>query len=219
MAGGNGGGGSPLSNATANWLDSLGDAECERRVFERLASGISTTTLTRMLSQERIEDGDGLPIVRSGIYRWKDRTPERRAAWQVAIRLQAEAWADKEGAIYKQLSKKRFYSREELKLAEMRGKHYRWLASVSDRERYGEAGNTNITNVAIDARQLHLTATRQVGQVFDHLFERRIETHTTAMIEDAEMVEDDDFAVLLGARLAPAPKRIAPAVDPLADLL
>ncbi len=183
-----GSGGQPLARATVEWLNRLGDAACERLIFDRLAEGVTTRQLVKELELKRELDDDG-PVTRSGLYVWRAETDERLAAWQLAIKLGGEAHAEASGDILDEMKDRRFITKEEVKISELRSNHRKWLASVSDRERYGEVKQQG-AGVVLNVEHLHLTAARSVGAALDDLYDKkRALPAPTEEVEEAEVIE------------------------------
>lgn len=178
----------PQAVACADWLESLGDARCERLIFDRFAEGITTRRVVELLQEYAALTGHAGPIVRVGLYKWQHRTTERMEAWKESLRIGAERHAEVEGELYDQLgerAKQVYVSREEVKVTELKGKHRRWLASVTDRERFGERQIAeNVTQVNVGT--LHLSAAREVNAVFSNVFDRKTPRAAIA----AESVEE-----------------------------
>lgn len=189
-------GSQPQASGCADWLESLGEARCERLIFDRFAEGITTRQVVEELIVYAREVGYEGPVVRVGLYKWQHRTPEREAAWKESLRVGAERHAEVEGELYDELaehSRVRYVSREEVKITELKGKHRRWLASVTDRDRYGERHTPEgVTQVNVGT--LHLTAAREVNQVFSNVFDRKtpraaIEVTATEALPEARPID------------------------------
>src|SRR5690606_24313629 len=113
----------------------------------------------------------------AAFYAWKKRNPEREIAWQAALAARASTFAEDGIDILDGLADAD-PTNEEIRLAEARVAHRKWLASVSDRERYGQQTKVDV-NLSVNG--LHLTATRNVEALFNG---------------DDDEVEDADFEVV-----------------------
>lgn len=177
--------GRPLTQAGVDKLNTFSLEDIERRIFDRLADGVTV----RELAEE-------CGVTKGAFYEWKKQDPALAAAWDAALKARAETFAEDGIQILDDLTKVRIWTdsdgkehripltAEEIRLAEARVKHRVWLASVSDRERFGQKSEVNV-NLTVSG--LHLTATRSVEALFD--------------------AEDADFEVVEEPRRLPPPKR------------
>lgn len=169
--------GRPLTMADVEALEEIPDAEIERVIFDRIADGC---TIRRL--------GEELGVRPAAFYAWKKRNPEREIAWQAALAARASTFAEDGIDILDGLADTD-PTNEEIRLAEARVAHRKWLASVSDRERYGQQSKVDV-NLSVNG--LHLTATRNVEALFSG--------------SDDE-VEDADFEVVPEERRIERPRR------------
>lgn len=95
---------------------------------------------------------------------WLNESDERRAAYQAARELSAEAAAEKAERILSD-AKKNATTMPQVALAKERAKHYRWLAKVRNRNAYGEQPAGVNVNFHAHIGKLHLDALRRVGRV------------------------------------------------------
>lgn len=192
-------GGTPMRVATASWLESLGDAACERLIFDRIADGTSMRRLLRLLQMEADLDDPPLTLTMLGLYKWKKAKPERIVAWDEALKAQATNHAEDAGEILDDAEMENVFDHQYVRKAEARAKHRVWLASVNDRERYGEARQS--AAIQINVGTLQLTAMKDVGAVMDGLYEE------VAITPDVKRLppESADFEVVLGDLSAPDP--------------
>jgi hypothetical protein len=117
----------------------------------------------------RIADGDSVlkimkdfGLSRAMWYRWLDLEPEtRRARYAEAQKLSADAYAETAGDILDVLSNKDGVTSPEVQLASARAGHRKWLASVRNKDVYGDA--KNLLTVNLNVADLHLDALRQHG--------------------------------------------------------
>lgn len=177
------------SRATVSFLNAMGDAWCERTIYDRLAEGITTRDVVKELIALAMDEGYYGPLVRSGLYEWREETPERRKAWERAIKLGGESRIEEAGIILDDLAAKRFVSPEEVKIGDLRAKYRVWLGTVTDRERYGEKHIVNTTHVTVN--DLHLHASRGVNSALQDAFERPVlPASTDEVIVEAEVIEE-----------------------------
>jgi hypothetical protein len=110
------------------------------------------------------EIGERFGVSNHMIYNWINKGgEERRTAYRLARKESADAVADRAGDILDDLadeSTKREITSPEVKLAEARAQHDKWLASKADPEMYGETKAP-----LLQIGELHLSALRQHGAV------------------------------------------------------
>lgn len=182
--------GRPLTMADVERLEEIPAAEIERVVFDRLAEGCTVRRL-----------GEELGVRPAAFYAWKKRDPEREIAWQAALAARASTFAEDGIDILDDLTKVRIWTdsegkehrvpmtTEEIRLAEARVNHRKWLASVTDRERYGQQSKVDV-NLTVNG--LHLTATRTVESLFAN---------------SGEDADEADFEVVEDVKQLPSPRR------------
>jgi hypothetical protein len=197
--------GRPLTMADVEVLEAIAPADVERRVFDRIADGCTVRGLAKELG-----------VMASAFYVWKKRDPEREIAWAAALAARATTFAEDGIDILDDLTKPRTWidkdgkehfwpvTTDEIRLAEARVKHRVWLASVSDRERYGQQSKVDV-NLTVNG--LHLRATRSVEKLFaDGGEEEEAEFEVVDGYQERSKIEDEFD---MKPRLAPGKKRIA----------
>lgn len=126
-------------------------------VFERIAEGVPI--------REVVAD---LGCSRSFLYRWRDakgHKERRRAKWEAAVKASAHALAEDSAVPLEELARNsEGLTNAEVSLAKARSEYRRWLASVRDRDTYGEAKQEAV-QVNLSIGQLHLDALRQRGSM------------------------------------------------------
>lgn len=135
-------------------IASLPDGEDE--VFEMIASGLSIGKVAEHYGTSRQQ-----------LYTWRDRDGQkerRREKWELAMKASASAKAEEGETILDELSERELPpSTADVSLANSRAAYKRWLASVRDRETYGEKAQG--PNVVVNIQALHLDALRKMGNM------------------------------------------------------
>lgn len=148
-------------------------AEIERQggddvILDRIAAGDRVTQIARDYG-----------VSHTMLWRWAKQNPERKAAYDEARRLSADALVDKAQGGLEECTAD---NSAQVSLANSKANFYRWLAGVRDRVQYGE--EKQVVNIA----ELHLNALRAYGGPS----QRQLEAETT---QEAEYtIEHDDAA-------------------------
>lgn len=134
----------------------------DEHVFDMLRSGMSV----RRIAETFDVPGHG-GISRPLMYRWRDRSEERKAGWAKAMREGAHALAEDAGDVLEDLPE----DPTSAQVAKAKGisEHKKWLAGLRDRDSYG-AGPSTVVGV-VGLPELHLNALRAVG----HMDHRRLQ--------------------------------------------
>ena len=119
---------------------------------------------------ERVADGETIKSIMSDFgysrgmfYTWvKSGGEKRQEKFMVARTLSADAMVDDGLAILDALQDLTMLSNAEVSAATSRANYRRWLATVRNREEYGEKAGVNV-NLTIN--QLHLDALRRAGHM------------------------------------------------------
>lgn len=139
-------------------------------ILDRIAAGDKVTQIAKDYG-----------VSHTMLWRWAKQNPERKAAYDEARRLSADALVDKaQGG----LEECEADNSAQVSLANSKANFYRWLAGVRDRDQYGEAQQKQVVNIA----ELHLNALRAYGGPS----QRQLEAETTQ--EADYTIEPDDAA-------------------------
>lgn len=92
----------------------------------------------------------------AALYKWRRETPERLALWNEALKARAEFLAEETLEIADDVD----LDPEAIRKAELQTKARQWLASVSDRERFGKDA---AARTQVNIGTLHLTAVKEVN--------------------------------------------------------
>ncbi len=93
---------------------------------------------------------------RSLLYRWLNMESERKEAWREAKRLSADALVEQAGELLDSAEEIVGITSAKVSLRRERAAYRRWLASVRNREEYGESPSS--VNVAVSLGDLHMQA-------------------------------------------------------------
>lgn len=136
-----------LRNQIAH-IESLGP-EGEEHILAMLAGGDTVKKVAVYLGFP--------PTSLASLYKWRDATPERKAAWQQAIAYRAQSLAEESIDIADEANE----NPDAIRKAELRVKARQWLAGVSDRTNYGKDAAAKLT---INVQNMHLTAVESVNR-------------------------------------------------------
>lgn len=163
--------GRPLLQTLAAKIDALGDDDMsgEDVVFARIADGEPVGAVAKSFG-----------VSRQYMYVWRDvagHKERRRALWEAALKASADAKAEEGESILDTLAERvLLVTPADVALARARADYKLRLASVRDRERYGEKAQAVSVNVTVQS--LHLDALRLAGTP------RRFEPE----VQDAELL-------------------------------
>ena len=140
----------PVMRKLETFVKAIGGDEW---IFDMLAEGLPV----KRIAARTDLPGHG-PVSRSYLYRWRDKSPERVAAWAKAIRDGAHALAEDAGDYMDKLDE----DPTSAQVAKAKGQyeHRKWLAAKRNKEAYGD-GPAVLVNV-LGAGELHLDALRQL---------------------------------------------------------
>jgi len=173
--------GQPVFRQQLKHINSLGP-EGEEHILAMIAGGAPVREVAVFLGFP--------PGSHTAIYKWRDETPERRAAWRMAMTHRASALAEESLDIADGVNE----DPDAIRKAELRVKVRQWLAGVSDREQYGKEQRAQLT---INVGNMHLTAVEAVN--------REIQQKAIARLRSgAEYVPDLANALPQGADLPDA---------------
>lgn len=118
------------------------------------------------------------------LYKWRDELPERQTAWANALRFRADYLADEGLEIVDEAEE----TNEGIGKARMRADYRRWLAGVSNPERYQAKPTAAVT---INIGSLHLEAVRLAGQ---ERVRRRQSVAVLGEVQEVNTLEDSGLA-------------------------
>lgn len=154
----------------------------DRWILDRLANGERVGDIAR----DCIIEGYG-PISRPFLYRWRDKSEDRREGWKLAMQDAAHAHAEQAGDVLDKLADADtlLLSSAQVSLAKSRSEYKRWLASKLNEE-YRDGPQVQVGILA--AGDLHLDALRQLGSMDRYRVERAAEV----VLIPAETGDDDE---------------------------
>jgi hypothetical protein len=142
-------------------------------VFRRVAAGETIASIMESYARDR-----------DCWYTWiRAGGDKRRTRWEEAKKQSADALVDRAGEILDGAADAN--STAQVMIAKERASHRKWLASVRDRETYGDR---NGPAVQVNIQQLHLDALRKLGSM--ELFSPASRQITGAMAT-VEIEEED----------------------------
>ena len=202
-----------LTNQQVAALESEGDALWEE-VAERFATGTTVRELMRWLGS-RLKLGRNLSS--GALYNWRDKTDERRASWQHAKEYRADHLAEEGLEI---VDEAEGGDADQQQSARLRSDYRRWLAGVSNPEKYQPkvAGSTTVNIGA-----LFLEATRGAGRA--HVLPSEEVALSPSRLEGleslpAEVVEETEYTTpqtALPHKVNDMPARGTPDLSSLLD--
>lgn len=151
-------------------------------VFDRIAGGDPIGTIAKDLG-----------VSRPYMYTWRDQKPEelaaeRKARWEKAIELSADAKEEEGAEILDDLARKDLVTSPEVQLATSRAKYRQWQAETRNRTKFG--GEQGVT-VNVNLGQLHLDALRARGSAAALERARPKQLEDSDPVLEAEVIEDD----------------------------
>lgn len=172
--------GRPISRQQLKHIISLGE-EGEETILSMLASGSTVKDVAEWLGFPR----NSL----YALYKWRDETPERQAAWRQALAHRSQSLAEESLEIADG-------AREDvdaLRKAEMRIKVRQWLAGVSDPENYGKDKAAKLT---INVATMHLTAVESVNRELQERAILKLRGGDPDALSPPAAIPDADYEVL-----------------------
>lgn len=148
--------GQPMLRALERYIEERGG---DTFIFDRIADGESIGKIAKTITLP----GQTQPISRPFLYIWRNKGgDERRKGWALAMEASADSAAEDAGDILDELAEETFDpSSGQVSLARARSEYRRWVASVRNKEKYGDAKSE--VNVNLSLGDLHLDALRKFG--------------------------------------------------------
>lgn len=148
--------GQPKMRKLSRYIESQGG---DAYIMDRLAAGESVGKIAKSI----ILPGETKPISRPFLYSWRNKSEDRRKGWELAMQLSADALAEDAGDILDELAEEYEPTSAQVSLARSRSEYRRWLASMRDKEKYGEKkGDVNVNVLSLG--DAHLEVLRKLGQ-------------------------------------------------------
>ncbi len=152
----------------------------DRWVLDRLANGDRVGDI----AADCIIKKHG-PISRPFLYRWRDRTDDRRAGWKAAMQDAAHAHAEEAGEVWDKVAELEDPTTGQVAVARGRSEYKRWLAGRLNEE-YRDGPQVQVAILA--AGDLHLDALRLHGSMEPY----RLGGGGKPALIPAEILEGDD---------------------------
>lgn len=172
--------GRPVFKAQLEHINSLGP-DGEEEILARLAGGDSVKDVAEWLGFPRTS--------LTALYKWRDETEERKAAWAQALAWRSISLAEES----KELADTVEPDNDAIRKAELQIKVRQWLAGVSNPDYAKERTPQVLLNVA----NMHLTAVESVNRELQAKAVARLKNpnaSVNAQVQgaDYEIVEDDE---------------------------